>query len=297
VPRFATTRYGVVGLLLMVAVLFVAFIGPALAPHSITATVGPPGQGPSSAAPLGTDYVGRDVLSRLLNGGHTVVEYALAATALAYCGGVLVGLVAGFNRSVIDPLLMRGMDVLLAFPALLILLVLTAGLGQHVGVVVIGTAIVQAPAISRVMRTVTLEASTRGYVDAAVARGERTSAILRREILPNVTPVLLADFGLRFGYAIVLIASMNFLGLGLNPPAADWGLMISENRSYVALNPWAVLAPAVLLALLTISVNVTADAYVRTLGRSSIGGRRRQAARVPGKVEHPGVSAGTGESV
>lgn len=264
VPKLARTPAGAIGLTLIVLLLVVAFFGPLLAPHSITAAVGPPGQGPSSAAPLGTDYLGRDVLSRLLNGGHTVVELGAAATALSYLLGVSVGLIAGYSRSIVDPMLMRAMDVLLAFPALLVLLVLASGLGPHIWVLVVGVALVQLPAIARVMRTATLEAATRGYVDAAVARGERTPAILRREIFPNVLPVLLADFGIRFGYSIVLIASMNFLGLGLQPPTADWGLMISENRSYIGLNIWSVLSPAIVLALLTIAVNLTADAYLRS---------------------------------
>jgi peptide/nickel transport system permease protein len=280
IPRFARTPTGMIGLVLLAFVLLVAFVGPLIAPDSITETVGPPGQGPSSAAPFGTDFLGRDVYSRVLNGGHSVVLLGCAATALSYLLGVTVGLIAGYSRSLVDPVLMRGMDVLLAFPALLILLVLAAGLGPHVGVLVIGVAIVQLPAIARIIRTATLEASTRGYVDAAVVRGERTPAILRREILPNVLPVLLADFGIRFGYSIVLIASMNFLGLGLNPPAADWGLMISENRDYIALNIWSVLAPAIMLALLTIAVNLTADAFVRSLGRSTGRGKRRRPSAV-----------------
>jgi ABC-type dipeptide/oligopeptide/nickel transport system permease subunit len=275
-PAFARTPAGAIGLGLLLFVLLVAFVGPLVAPYSITATVGAPGQGPSSGAPLGTDFLGRDVWSRLLNGGHSVVLLGTAATALSYLLGVTIGLIAGYSRSLVDPVLMRAMDVLLAFPALLILLVLATGLGPHIWVLIVGVALVQLPAIARIIRTTTLEASTRGYVDAAVARGERTAAILRREILPNVTPVMLADFGIRFGYSIVLIASMNFLGLGLAPPAADWGLMISENRNYISLNLWSVLAPAIMLALLTIAVNLTADAYVRSLGRSVGRGRRRR---------------------
>lgn len=277
VPRLARTPSGAIGLSLLIGVLVIALFGPLFAPHSITATVGPPGQPPSSSALLGTDFLGRDVLSRVLHGGLSVVLLGGAATALAYLVGVTIGLVAGYSRSIIDPILMRGVDVLLAFPALLILLLLVSGLGTHVWVLLIGVALVQLPGIARVIRTTTLEASTRGYVEAAAARGERMPAVLRREILPNIAPVLLADFGIRFGVSIVLIASMNFLSLGLTPPKADWGLMISENRDYISLNLWSVLAPAIMLALLTISVNLTADAYVRSLGSSaSVGLRRRR---------------------
>jgi peptide/nickel transport system permease protein len=298
VPRFVRTPSGIVGLSLLAFVLLVAVVGPFVAPHSITETIGAPGEPPSSAATLGTDFLGRDVLSRALHGGHSVLLLGGAATALAYLVGVIIGLVAGYSRSLIDPILMRSLDVLLALPALLILLVLATGFGTHDWVLVVGVAIVLMPAIARIMRTTTLEASTRGYVDAALARGESTPAILRREILPNVTPVLLADFGIRFGYAIVIVASMNFLGLGLTAPAADWGLMISENRDYISLNEWSVVAPAFMLALLTISVNVTADAYVASLGRSTV--RRRL--RRPGAIgpaaatpAAPGVAIGAEE--
>lgn len=276
IPSFVRSGSGLLGVCLLAVVLFVAFVGPLLAPHSIEQIIGPSAQGPTSAAPLGTDYLGRDVLSRVLHGGASVILYGFAATALAYLVGVTVGLVAGFSRSWIDPMLMRGVDVLLALPALLVLLVLATGLGAKIWVLVVGVALVQLPGIARIVRTSTMEISNRGFVEAAIARGEPTRSILWREITPNIMPVLLADFGIRFGVSVVLIASMNFLGLGLAPPSADWGLMISENRTYISLNPWSVMAPAIMLALLTIAVNLVADAYVRSTGSSR--GRRRQRA-------------------
>jgi ABC-type dipeptide/oligopeptide/nickel transport system permease subunit len=156
---------------------------------------------------------------------------------------------------------MRSVDVLLAFPALLILLLLVASLGSSVPVLLLGVLLIQLPSIARLVRTASQEVSVRGYVEAAVARGERAPAILLREVLPNIRPVLLADVGLRFGYSILVIASVNYLGLGLQPPSADWGLSISLNQSIVSLSPWAVLAPALMLAALTIAVNLIADAY------------------------------------
>jgi ABC-type dipeptide/oligopeptide/nickel transport system permease subunit len=261
---------------MLVFVLAVALLGPLFAPHGLATPIGAPGTPPYAGAPLGTDYLGRDVLSRVLNGGLSVIWIGTAATLLSYALGIPTGLVAGYRRSLIDPFLMRGVDVLLAFPALLILLLLVAGLGPHVSVLIIGVAIVQLPPIARIIRTATLEVSTRGYVEAAQARGEHTPAILAREILPNVAPVVLADFGIRFGFSIILIASVNYLGLGLAPPAADWGLMTAENQQYISLNVWAVLAPAIMLAMLTICVNLLADAYVQTLGRSTLPVRRRR---------------------
>jgi ABC-type dipeptide/oligopeptide/nickel transport system permease subunit len=129
-----------------------------------------------------------------------------------------------------------------------------------------------------VIRTATLEVATRGYVEAAAARGEGTLSILRRDIVPNIAEVILADFGLRFGYSVIIIASMNYLGFGLQPPTADWGLMVSENRAVIGTNLWAVLAPAAMLALLTISVNLIGDAYLRSLGQSTLARRARGAA-------------------
>lgn len=292
-PKLMRMPAGAVGVTLLVAVLALAFAGPLLAPDAITATVGPPGQTPTSGMLFGTDFLGRDVLSRLLNGGLSVVVFGTAATALAYLGGVTIGLVAGYSKSVIDPILMRTVDVLLSVPALLILLVLVSGLGPHIWVLVAGVALVQLPGVARVVRTATLEVSTRAYVEAAVTRGEKLPSLLGREVLPNIVPVVLADLGIRFGVSVVLIASMNYLGLGLAPPAADWGLMISENRDYISLNPWSVLGPAIMLALLTISVNLAADAYARSLGRSLAAGRRRRAAAAVAAMPEPaGTSTG-----
>jgi peptide/nickel transport system permease protein len=275
-PRLTHTASGKVGLLMLAVVLGIAFIGPLVSPHGIAEPIGAPGTPPYGAAPLGTDYLGRDVLSRVLHGGPSVIWIGTTATLLAYMCGVTIGLVAGYTRSLLDPLLMRAVDVLLSFPALLVLLLLIAGLGSHVWVLIVGVALVQLPPIARIMRTATLEVSTRGFIEAAQARGERAAAIMRREILPNVTPVVLADFGIRFGFSIILVASVNYLGLGLAPPAADWGLMIAENQQYISLNVWSVLAPAIMLAMLTVSVNLIADGYVQTLGRSTLPTRSRR---------------------
>jgi peptide/nickel transport system permease protein len=148
------------------------------------------------------------------------------------------------------------------------MLLFVTAFGGGRGVLIGAAAIVLFPGVARIVRTATLEVSTRGYVEAAVARGERTSNILRREILPNITPSIVADLGIRFSWSIILIASVNYLGLGLRPPTADWGLMVSENREIISTNPLALLAPAAILALLIIAVNLVGDAYVRQRGRS-----------------------------
>jgi peptide/nickel transport system permease protein len=271
-PVLLSSRQGVVGLVLLCLVVAIALVGPLVAPHPLDLPIGPPGAPPSSAAPLGTDFLGRDVLSRILYGGLPVLLLSVSTIAVTYLVGVTVGMFAGLSKSLLDPILMRSVDIVLAFPALLLLLVLIAGLGTSTLVLGAGIVIVLVPGVARLVRTATLEVSTRAYIEVAVARGERTVAIMVREVLPNIAPALLADFGVRFSGAIVIAASVNFLGLGSRPPAANWGLMIAENRQIIGTNIWSVFAPAVLLALLTISVNMVSDAYLRGTGRSA---RRR----------------------
>ena len=268
--RFARSGTGAVGLAVLVFVLLVALFGPFVAPHSPARPIGIPYEGPSAEALLGTDFLGRDVLSRVLWGGRSVIALAGLSVLLAYTGGLVVGLAAGYSRGLLDPILMRSADVLLSLPALLFLLVLVTGLGSSRTVLVVGVALIQMPLVARIIRSATQTQSVRGFVEAAAARGERTSAILGRELLPNIVPTIAADVGLRLTYAIILVASVNFLGLGLQPPDADWGLMVSENRSGLNLNPLAVLAPVTMIALLTIAVNMVGDAVARQQGVSTI---------------------------
>ena len=182
---------------------------------------------------------------------------------IAYAVGLAVGLLAGYSRSWIDPALMRSVDILLAFPALVFILLLAAALGTGIWSVLLATAVIQVPGIARIIRTATLEQSVRGFVEVAVLRGETTPSILRREILPNIAGPISADIGLRFTWSVILIASVNFLGLGLQPPAADWGVMVSENRGGLNLNPYAMLAPALILGALTVAINLVSDSLAR----------------------------------
>lgn len=271
-PRFVTDSWGGrIGATLAVVIVLIALLGPVLAPHSVTAPVGLPGEGPGGEAVLGTDFLGRDVFSRVLAGGWSTLVMGGIATLLTYIVGISVGLTAGYTRSIIDTLLMRVVDVCLSFPALLVMLLFVTAFGSSRVVLIGGCVIVLFPGVARIVRSATLEVSTRSYVEAAVARGESTLAVLRREILPNITSPIMADLGIRFSWTIILIASVNYLGLGLQPPTADWGLMVSENREIITTNPLAVLAPAAVLAILIIAVNLLGDAYVRRLGRSDGG--------------------------
>lgn len=268
--RFLRTGRGRVGSVILVVVLLIALFGPFFAPYDPAALVGAPGQPPGGGFVLGTDYLGHDVLSRVLWGGRSVLWLAISSTTLAFLAGTMIGLVAGYNRNLLDPLLMRSVDVILVFPPLLFFLIAATAVGTSKAVLIIGVAIVLAPGIARIVYSATREVSVRGYVEAAVARGESTPAILRREILPNIAPSLIANIGLSLTFAILLTAAVNFLNLGLQPPAANWALMISENRPVLSLNVWSTVAPAALIAALTIGVNMVGDAISHSLGRSAV---------------------------
>jgi ABC-type dipeptide/oligopeptide/nickel transport system permease subunit len=252
-----------------VVVLAAALLGPLFAPHGPNDYTGGSFLGSSTGHLFGTDADGRDVLSRVLWGGRSIIALTAAATLLAYLVGGTVGLLSGYRGGVVDGALMRTMDVLLAFPALLFVLLLAAGIGAGVSTIVIGVAAINVPGIARIVRAATLEVSVRGFVEAAVARGERTSAILRREIVPNIAGIVAADGGVRFTGAFLAVAGLNFLGIGIQPPSADWATMIAENRSFISLQPWTIVAPAICIAVFTITVNVVADGLVRNRERSS----------------------------
>ncbi|MGO9954444.1 MAG: ABC transporter permease [Solirubrobacteraceae bacterium] len=269
VPKFLGLWSGRVGLFISVVILLVVFVGPLVSPYPPTRIVAPPFLSPNARFPLGTDVLGRDVLSRLLCGGESVLLLGGLATLLAYVVGGTIGLAAGFSRGWLDGVLMRLMDVILAIPALLFLLELATGAGSGGLVAVIGVATIQVPGIARIIRAATLDVSVRGYVEAASARGERTTFILFREIAPNIAPTIVADGGTRLTVSILSIAALTFLGVGLQPPAANWALMMTENRPGLTFQPWAVIAPALALAAMTVGINLLADACARSLGRSA----------------------------
>jgi len=258
-----------VGWIGLTAIVLLVIVGPAFAPAAPSDIVALPYATPGAGHLLGTDFIGRDVLSRVLNGGRSVVLLALAATVLAYLLGGTIGLVAGFVRGRTDGVLMRAVDVFLAFPHMLFILLLATGVGASWWVVVVGIGIIQSPQISRVFRAATLQLTGRGFVEAAVARGEATARILRREILPNIVTTFVADAGPRFTFSILTVAALNFLGVGLRPPAPDWAVMISENRPGLQVNVWGVIAPALLIAILAVSINLVGDAYARRRGIST----------------------------
>jgi peptide/nickel transport system permease protein len=268
-PRILRQPSGVVGLTGAVLVLVVGLLGSFVAPHNPNDTLTLPFASPSPSFPLGADFLGRDVLSRVLAGGRSMILLSVSATLLAYAIGLTAGMVAGYTRSaLLDSLLMRSADVLLAFPPLIFLLVVTTGTDQSLAALVVSIGIIQAPGLARIIRSAVLDVGTRGYVEAALVRGETTAAVIRREILPNISNVIAADFGLRLSYSVLLFVSVSFLGLGVQPPQADWARMISENRIALTTTPLPSITPALLVAALTVSVNLIADAVARTSGTS-----------------------------
>jgi peptide/nickel transport system permease protein len=270
--RVGYTTSGRVGTIMLIFIVVVAVFGPLLAPHTIIDVVGIPYSAPSSAAPIGTDFLGRDALSRFLQGGRVLLVVAFASTTVAYICGGLVGLLAGYRRGWLGSGVIWVVDVFLSIPAIILALAMIAAIGPGVGIVGVAVTAVLIPPIVRVVRIVTIEVSTYEYVEAAIARGENTWSIMVREILPNVRIPVSADFGIRLSWSIILYASLSFLGFGRKAPAADWGLMIAENRDGLLVSPWPLLVPAIAIALLAISVNLVADSIARSIGRS-IGSR------------------------
>ncbi|WP_181727183.1 ABC transporter permease [Streptomyces sp. PT12] len=208
------------------------------------------------------------MFSRTLRGGLTTLGVSVGGTLALYLVGVPLGVLAGYRGGWVDAVTVRAADVLLALPglllALLLVLLLVAGLGGSGGVLLLCVVLTQLPALTRLVRTATLEAGSRAHVEAARARGESAVRVVRFDILPTIRPVIPADAGLRLRSPVIVVAGLNFLGLGLQPPTADWGLMISEHRDIIGLNPWAALAPGALLALFTVAANAVGDASAAT---------------------------------
>ena len=259
---FRRTQLGLGILLLLV---LIAVLGPLFAPHSPTAFVGVPYGHPTGSARLGTDYLGRDVLSRFLSGGRSVLGLAAATTALGITFGIAIGLFAAYARAWPDNAVMRSMDVLMAFPPVIFALLVVSTLGTTTWLLIAAVAMIHIPRIARLARGAALEVVERDFVKSAEALGVKRSKILLGEILPNITSPLLVETSLRFTFSIALVASLSFLGFGVQPPAADWGLMISENRNGLSIQPWGVVLPIAAIALLTIGTSLIADGLTRAL--------------------------------
>jgi peptide/nickel transport system permease protein len=252
-----------VGVALTALIVGIAVIGPFFAPYSPTEFVAPPFSSPSSDVWFGADNLGRDVLSRFLWGGRSVLVLSGLATLFGFVFGAIVGLVAAYSRGKLDDLLMRSMDVVLAFPQIVFALILAATVGPKLWLLVVAVALTTVPRVARVTRGAAVEVVERDFVRAADAIGEPRWRILFGEVLPNVTGPLVVEASLRLTFNIAVIAGLSFLGFGLQPPSADWGLMINENKNGLTIQPWPVLLPVIAIGLLTIGTSLIGDGFAR----------------------------------
>lgn len=258
--RLFRTPQGALGALIVALILVTVVAGPALAPHN------PDGlsplaryKGPSAAFLLGTDQYGRDILSRLLYGARSTVVLAFLATALGTLVGALVGTTSAFLGGRADEAVMRTVDAVMAIPSLLFALLIVNLLGKSSANALVAIAITFAPGMARVTRSVALAVRKQDYVNAAIARGETAGYVILREMLPNVVAPIIVEMTIRVAFAVMLFATLSFLGLGAQPPAPEWGLMVAEARRFMHLSPWMILWPSLAVALVAIGFNLLGD--------------------------------------
>ncbi|HEY0831392.1 MAG TPA: ABC transporter permease [Candidatus Dormibacteraeota bacterium] len=254
------TRIGL-GLVLIIAAI--AIFGPLIAPHGPADFIGLPNTGPSGAARFGTDHLGQDVWSRFLDGGREILLLATAATLLGLAIGTSLGLLAAYSKGALDDVLMRSMDVILAFPSIMLALVAIATLGASSWLIILAVGLTNVPRVARVTRAAAQPIVERDFVAAAEAIGVPRWRILFGEILPNVLSPLMVEASLRLTYSIGLIAGLAFLGFTPNPNGADWGLMIQENQIALVVQPWGVVLPIIAVALLTMGTGMVGDGIAR----------------------------------
>jgi peptide/nickel transport system permease protein len=253
---------GAIGFVIITINLIAVLVGPLVVHHGPADLVGDVWALPSPDAWLGLDNLGRDLLSRMLFGGRTSIGLAIMSTVLALVLGVFGGLAAVTAPRWVDLFLSRGVDLLMAVPQLILSLIVLSVLGTSIPVLVGTIAVLTSTRIFRLSRTVGLGIVVQDYVEIARVRGESVSWIILNEILPNAAPPLLAEFGLRFCYTFLFISSLSFLGLGVQPPNADWGSMVRENALAINFGGLAPLIPATAIAILTVAVNLVVDWFV-----------------------------------
>jgi peptide/nickel transport system permease protein len=262
-----------IGAVILLIHLFVAVTGPFWAPYGYSQMgAGPPLAPASLAHPFGIDQLGRDVFSRVVHGGYIVLLLSLSGTALGLVIGSVIGLLSGYAGGLVDNVVQRLLEALISIPFLVLALLAMVAAGPELSgnpvLVVLVVALVYAPRIARMARTAAIEIATRDFVTIALLRGESAWSVMRRELFPNATSILLVEFALRAGYAPVLIGSLGFLGFGLRPPTPEWGLMISENRSLLLIAPATVIGPGLALASLVVGLNLFTEGLARILGRT-----------------------------
>ena len=262
-----------IGATILLSQFILAATGPFWAPYGPSQIgTGPPLSGMSWVHPFGVDQLGRDVFSRVVHGAHIVILLSLSGTFLGTAVGSVVGLFSGYVRGWTDEILQRFLEAMISIPFLVLALIAIVAAGPAFSgnpiLLVLVIALIYAPRVARMARAAALDIVTRDFVTAAKLRGESAWSIVRRELLPNATSVLLVEFALRAGYAPVLIGSLGFLGFGVRPPTPEWGLIMSENRSLITFAPITVLGPGFMLALLVVGLNLFTEGLARILGRT-----------------------------
>ena len=249
-----------VGTIVFCFFLFLAVCGPWIAPYDYQKQEANHRLGtPALSHPFGNDQFGRDILSRVIVGARNIFLLGGFGTLVAVIIGTAIGLASGYAGGLTDEVVMRLLDVLLSFPSLLLALVLLSTVGPSNLNLVLVVAILYIPMVARVVRSMVLDLKNKEFVEAARVRGERRSYVLFREILPSSLPPLLVEASMRFSYSIFLVASLGFLGLGVQPPSPDWGLQINQARNFFTIAPWVLLFPACTIAVLVIATNLMSD--------------------------------------
>lgn len=261
-----------IGLVLTSGFLFVAVFAHLIAPYPIDMAVGGVWEGPSAQYWLGTDTIGRDIVSRLIYGAQVTIFVALASSILAFSLGSFLGFLAAVKGGWIDQGLSRMVDLVMAIPSLIVALVILSVLPLNLTVLILVMGVLDSTRVFRLSRAVAMDITVMDYVEAARLRGEKQSWIIFREILPNALSPLVAEFGLRFIFAVLFISTLSFLGLGIQPPLTDWGGMVKENKDGLIYGKAAALMPALAIAALAISVNLVAD-WILSRTSSLKGGR------------------------
>lgn len=260
------------GIVLTSAFVLSAIFAPLLAPYPLDAAVGGVWEDPSAKYWLGTDTIGRDILSRLIYGGQITIFVALASSLLAFSLGSFLGFLAAVRGGWADQVLSRIVDLVMSVPSLIVALVMLSVLPLNLTVLILVMGLLDSTRVFRLSRAVAMDIAVMDYVEAARLRGEGQSWVIFREILPNALSPLVAEFGLRFIFAVLFISTLSFLGLGIQPPLADWGGMVKENKDGLIYGKAAALMPAMAIAALAISVNLVAD-WILSRTTSLKGGR------------------------
>lgn len=256
------------GIVILAINILVAIVGPIFAPNSPNEILSITAYAPfGEVGLLGSDFLGRDLFSRMLHGARLTIGLALTATLLGFIIGMVLGFTAAEAGGWIDNTISRAVDVMISFPPILLALIVIVGMGSSLAVLVCTVAVLHASRVARVSRAIAMEICLQEFVEVARARGEKIWSILWREILPNSLRPLGCEFGIRVAYSVLLLASLSFLGLGIQPPTADWGGMVRENMSGILYGSWAAILPAGAIALLAVGVNLLTDWLLGQTGR------------------------------